>query len=114
VSRAAGDDAANPTPDPAVRSSEVPAERAGGVGGAEDGTTVTVWRSADDSGHGPGRGHGSVTVFVEGDHACRHLVDYASEECRALLEGLPEGATLPVEMERVAGRCDGWRVTGLP
>jgi hypothetical protein len=53
-------------------------------------------------------------VFVEGDHACRHLVDYASEECRALFEGLPEGATLPVEMERVAGRCDGWRVTGLP
>ncbi|MFC6726111.1 hypothetical protein ACFQE1_17415, partial [Halobium palmae] len=58
--------------------------------------------------------HGTVTVFVEAEHTCRHLVDFASEEAEALLDGLPTGATLPIEMERVAGRGDGWRVTGIP
>ena len=106
MSRAGGGDAGEPTPDAAVG---VPGETAeGDAESGRDGTTVTVWRSAAYG------GHDTVTVFVEDGCACRHLVDYASEECRTLLEGLPEGATLPVEMEPVAGRGDGWRVTAVP
>ena len=58
--------------------------------------------------------HGAVMVETQETNETRHLVEYASERVRSVLAGLPEGTTLPVQMTRVGGRSNVWRVSGLP
>jgi hypothetical protein len=58
--------------------------------------------------------HGAVTVETRETNETRHLVEYASERVRSVLAGLPVGTTLPVQMTRVGGRSNVWRVSGLP
>ncbi|MFC4358097.1 hypothetical protein ACFO0N_09070 [Halobium salinum] len=101
-----GDPGVPPAPSGAAARSTASDTSAPDAAETADAATVTVWRST--------AGHDSVTVFLERKHACRQLVDYATEELRRLLVGLPTGTTLTVRMEPVVGRGDGWRVTGVP
>lgn len=68
-------------------------------------TTVAVVRPMND--------YGAMTVEVIASNDTRHVVEYASDDLRATLAQLPAGATVPVELERVGGRGNCWRVTGL-
>lgn len=107
ASTGSGASAGEPTVStPAESTGRESASSGGPIAGAPDATTVTVWRSANR--------HGAATVFVEAEHACRQLVAYANEEVEAAFARLPAGTTLPVRMEPVAGRGDGWRVTAIP
>lgn len=58
-------------------------------------------------------GHRTMTVEVAETNETRYLVEYDSERLRSTLASLPAGSTVPVELERVGGRSNVWRVAGL-
>jgi hypothetical protein len=68
-------------------------------------TAVTVRQIMND--------HGTMTVEVTETNETRYLVDYASSRIRSTLASLPVGSTVPVELERVGGRSNVWRVDGF-
>jgi hypothetical protein len=56
--------------------------------------------------------HGTMTVEVAESNDCRHVVAFA-EGLRAVFDDLPEGTTVPVEMERLHTRGNCWRITAV-
>jgi hypothetical protein len=68
-------------------------------------TTVAVVRSMND--------HGAMTVEATDANDTRHIVEYANEDVEETLARLPAGATVPLELERVGGRGNCWRVSGI-
>jgi hypothetical protein len=68
-------------------------------------TTVTVVRSMND--------HGAMTVEATETNDTRHIVEYADEDVEETLAQLPQGATVPLKLERIGGRGNCWRVAGL-
>jgi hypothetical protein len=67
-------------------------------------TTVTIRRTVNE--------HGTMTVEVRGSNEQRHVVEYG-EGIREVFAPLPEGTTLPVEMERLHTRGNCWRLTAV-
>ena len=53
-----------------------------------------------------------MTVEVRGSNEQRHVVEYG-EGIREVFARLPEGTTLPVEMERLHTRGNCWRLTAV-
>lgn len=73
--------------------------------GAEDARTiVTVQRPVNQ--------HGTMTVEVHDSNEWRQVVSFAAD-LRAIFADLPEGTTVPVEMERLHTRGNCWRVTSV-
>jgi hypothetical protein len=66
---------------------------------------VTIRHSMND--------HGAMCVEVADRNAVRHVVDYAGADVRETLEALPEGATLPLEMEPLEDRANVWRAVAI-
>ncbi|MFC4357836.1 hypothetical protein ACFO0N_07730 [Halobium salinum] len=58
--------------------------------------------------------HGAMTVEATATNDTRHVVEYADGDLKETLAQLPAGASVPLELERVGGRGNCWRVTGLP
>lgn len=65
---------------------------------------VTVHRRVNE--------HGTMTVDVHGSNEYRQVVAFAAD-LRAVFGDLPEGTTVPVEMERLHTRGNCWRVTSV-
>ena len=57
--------------------------------------------------------HGAMCVEVGEAHATRHVVDYEDPEIRQTLESLPQGTTLPLEMEPLEDRANVWRAVAI-
>lgn len=62
----------------------------------------------------PMNSHGTMTVETAQSNEVRHFVEYASDRVRSVLEGLPAGTVIPVQMTRVGGRSNVWRVSDIP
>ncbi|MFC6976342.1 hypothetical protein ACFQL1_19320 [Halomicroarcula sp. GCM10025709] len=54
----------------------------------------------------------TVAVADDTDSTCQ-IVEYASPVLRELINSLPEGAVVTVEVERVVARGNCWRVLGV-
>lgn len=67
-------------------------------------TVVTVRRTVNQ--------HGTMTVEVHDSNEWRQVVAFAAD-LRMVFSDLPEGTTLPVEMERLHTRGNCWRVTSV-
>ncbi|WP_318567101.1 hypothetical protein [Salinigranum marinum] len=67
-------------------------------------TTVTTRRAVNE--------HGTVIVEGRGSNEQRHVVEYATG-VREVFAPLPEGTTLPVEMDRLHSRGNCWRLTAV-
>jgi hypothetical protein len=67
-------------------------------------TVVTVQRSVNE--------HGTMTVEVHDSNEYRQVVAFAAD-LRMVFADLPEGTTVPVEMERLHTRGNCWRVTSV-
>jgi hypothetical protein len=57
--------------------------------------------------------HGAMCVEVEADNATRQVVDYESDDLERTLASLPEGTSLPLEMERLSDRGNVWRALAI-
>jgi hypothetical protein len=68
-------------------------------------TTVTILKEMND--------HDAMCVEVLEENATRHIVDYDSVELQQTLEALPEGASLPLQLERLEDRGNVWRAVGI-
>jgi hypothetical protein len=62
----------------------------------------------------PMNDHGAVTVELTETNETRYLVEYASDRIQRVLGALPADTTLPMQLTRVGGRSNVWRVNGLP
>lgn len=62
----------------------------------------------------PMNDHGTVTVELAETGETRYLVEYDSDRIRQVVGSLPAGTTLPLQMTRVGGRSNVWRVVALP
>lgn len=67
-------------------------------------TVVTVRRAVNQ--------HGTMTVEVHDANEWRQVVSFAAD-LRMVFSDLPEGTTVPVEMERLHTRGNCWRVTSV-
>lgn len=57
--------------------------------------------------------HGTMTVELHETNETRHLVAYETDRIRETLASLAEGSRVPLEMVRVGGRSNVWKVVAL-
>lgn len=57
--------------------------------------------------------HGAMTVETHDTNATRHVVDYASTDLQSTLRQLPEGSSIPLELESAGSRANVWKAVGI-
>jgi hypothetical protein len=68
-------------------------------------TTVTILKEMNE--------HDAMCVEIVDENATRHIVDYDTNEVRQTLSALPEGASLPLQLERLEDRANVWRAVDI-